>query len=89
MARNKKSQVIGSHTTAEHHFLMTNAYQHRIQHTCVPAPAPKHDQIPLDLMMDTFTPDCPGGLKIKQKAKRYMNSVCILFVNHALYGDHL
>jgi hypothetical protein len=86
--KTKKSRIIGSHTTTDRRFLVTNAYQHRIKHTHIPPPLPKpvsgsadyHDQIFPDNAPDVAS-DQLAGLNIKQKAKRYANSVRFLSAN--------
>ena len=96
--KNRKSRIIGTHTTGDRHFLVTNAHQRRIRHTHILAPKtnprsqtsqPQQD-FDSDVVVEdsgSWNPeqssgeqtvpaeDCPAGLKIKQRAKRYVNSV--------------
>jgi len=82
--KTQKSRIVGSHTTTDARFLVTKAYQHRIKRIRVLAPLPESVSWPADerlissdIVLDQTTSDCPAGLKIKHKAKRYANSVRI------------
>jgi hypothetical protein len=78
--KSSKSRVIGSHTSTNRHFLVTEAYRHRIRHTALVAPknnprpeqAARHGDGDLHAIVQE---ECPASLKIRRRAKRYINSV--------------
>jgi len=85
----KGDHIVGTHNIPPREFLATNAYRHRIRHSRIPAPdepvarrsaADVDLQLDLDIEPTPFNPvhdECTGGLKIHEKAKRYVNSVSV------------
>jgi hypothetical protein len=95
----KKSRIISSADVSTRQFLFTQSFQNRIQRIPVSTQGPTAGHLGQDSpqvesnndpsLVDPADEQSPGGVKIYQKAKRYLNSVsinhiCLVHIYHTL-----